>query len=136
MGDDIRQPLAAYGGSVRLSAIEQALSLICLAPPAKDLEVDTGFASDVLSEVLARAPQGCILVTAQSSVNVIAVASQAEIAGVIVTSCHEPGMEVVMRAREGRIALYATPLETFDVIGRLSQLGLKGRIQPRRRGHH
>jgi hypothetical protein len=112
---------------IKLSTIEKALSLVCLAPPKEDCRVERGFASDILSEVLARAPQGCVLITSQSNLNVIAVASYAEIAGVIVTSGCNPGAEVLSRAAEEGIGLYATPVETFEVVGKLSRLGVKGR---------
>jgi hypothetical protein len=110
-----------------LSRIERELSLICLAPPAQDVEIDSGFASDILSEVLARASQGSLLVTSQSGLNVIAVASFAGIPGVIVTSGHEPAAEVVGKAREEGVGLYATSADTFDVVGTLARLGVAGR---------
>jgi predicted metal-dependent phosphoesterase TrpH len=113
-------------GGVRLSVIANTLVLSCLAPPADDCEVSTGFASDVPSEVLARAPRGGILVTSQSSLNMLAVATYTGLAGVIVTSGQEPVAEVLVRAREEGIGLYATAAQTFDVVGKLAGLGLTG----------
>ena len=129
MSPETQQKSAAGDHSITLSSIERALSLACLAPPAQDREVAAGFASDVLSEVLARAPRGCLLVTAQSNLNLIAVAAHLEIAGIIVTSGYLPGREALARAREEGIALYSTPSETFDVVANLSRLGLKGRLR-------
>ena len=114
------------GTAVKLSSIERALSLACLAPAREDREITAGFASDVLSEVLGHAPQGCLLVTAQHNLNVIAVASYTDIAGIIVTSGYRPTEEVLARAREEGIALYSTPAQTFDVVGGLSRLGIQG----------
>ena len=124
------------GGGIRLSEIQQDLSLVCLASPAVDCEVETGFASDVLSDVLARAPKGCVLVTMQTNINVVAVASYAGIAGVIVTSGHRPAAEILARAAEEGIGVYCTPADTFDVVGRLALMGLKGRqdAKPHQRG--
>jgi hypothetical protein len=121
------QPIAgAVVEPIRLSRIAEALDLTCVVPPGDDLEVRTGFASDVLSEVLARAPQGCLLVTAQNNLNVIAVAAYTDLAGVIVTSGYQPVDEVIVKAREEGIGLYTTPAQTFDVVGRLTRLGLQG----------
>jgi hypothetical protein len=117
------------GNAVRLSLIESALSLVCLAPPREDRAIAAGFASDVLSEVLGRAPQGCLLVTAQHNLNVIAVAAYTDIAGIIVTSGYRPTDEVLARAREEGIALYTTQAQTFDVVGKLSRLGIQGPSQ-------
>jgi hypothetical protein len=111
----------------KLSALQDALSLVCLAPPKEDVAVEAGFASDILSEVLARAPEKCVLVTSQTNINVVAVASYAGIAGVIVTSGHRPAPEVVERAREEGIGVYSTCAETFDVVGMLARMGLTGR---------
>lgn len=113
--------------TIKLSAIEKELSLDCLARPKMDREVRAGFASDVLSDVLARAPHGCVLVTALSNLNVIAVATYTDIAGIIVTSGYRPAEEVLTKAREEGIGLYATAAQTFEVVGRLCRLGLKGR---------
>ncbi len=126
MEDRLRPAPDRHDGKPRLSAIREALSLECLAPPRLDVAVETGFASDVLSEVLIRAPRGCVLVTAQSSMNVVAVAVQTGISGVIVTGGHRPTEDVVARAGEEGIAVYTTTAETFEVAGRLSRLGLHG----------
>jgi hypothetical protein len=110
-----------------LGRIEKELSLVCLAEPRQDSEIDTGFVSDVLSEVLARAAHGSVLVTAQSGLNVVAVASFTGLPAVIVTSGHQPGEEVVSRAREEGVGLYTTAAETFEVVAGLARLGVAGR---------
>ena len=117
----------AAEATVTLGRIEKELALSCLAPPAADCEIRSGFASDVLSDVLARAPQGCVLVTALSNMNVIAVASYIGVAGVIMTSGYLPAEEVMTRASAEGIGLYATGATTFEVTGALSRLGVQGR---------
>jgi predicted nucleic acid-binding protein len=115
------------GSGTKLSAVEQALALICLVAPREDAGIAIGLASDVLSEVLARAVKGCLLVTALSNLNAVAVAAYTGIAAIIITSGYRPSDEVVARARAEGIGLYATPAETFDVVGKLSRLGIQGR---------
>ena len=136
MAQGTRETPGRQDGALKLSAIREALSLACLAPPPEDHAVEAGFASDVLSEVLSRAPRGCLLVTAQSSMNVVAVAAHARIAGVIITTGHTPAGEVVARAREEGVAIYATACETFEVVARLGLLGLNGSRRRRRHGGH
>jgi hypothetical protein len=126
MKADNQQICDGTANAIRLSSIEKALSLICLATAREDREIAAGFASDVLSEVLGRAPQGCLLVTAQHNLNVIAVAAYTDIAGIIVTSGYRPTDEVLARARAEGIALYSTQAQTFDVVGKLSRLGIQG----------
>jgi hypothetical protein len=120
-------------GGVTLSAIRRGLGLECVAQPAEDCAVETGFASDVLSAVLARAPRGCLLVTMQTNINVVAVASYAGVAGVNVTSGNQPGAEVLARAAEEGIGMYCTAADTFEVVSALARMGVKGRA-PGERG--
>jgi hypothetical protein len=112
--------------AVKLSAIEKALGLECLVPPREDWEIRSGFASDVLSEVLARAPRRCLLITVQNNLNAVAVAAYTDIAAILITSGRRPIEEVLLRAREEGIALYSTPAQTFDAIVDLSRLGIRG----------
>lgn len=112
---------------VRISRVEHALALVCLVHPREDFEVSIGFVSDVLSQILAQALRGSILVTTQHSLNLIAVASHIGIAAIIITSGYRPGAEVLARAQSEGIGVYSTTLETFDVVGNLSQLGITGR---------
>jgi hypothetical protein len=114
-------------GSVSLSRVEQTLELSCLVHPAQDAEVGIGLACDVLSQVLVRASAGSILVTTQHNLNLIAVASHKKISGVIITSGYRPAAEVLARARAEGIGIYATRMETFDVVGKLCLLGIRGR---------
>lgn len=111
---------------MKLSTIQRLLSLTCLSPPREDLDIGLGFASDILSDVLARAPKGALLVTTQSSLNVIAVASQVRIPSVILASGQNPSSEVMDKARDEGIALYSTASNTFEIVGRLFQLGIRG----------
>lgn len=125
------QEIRDIGRSVKLSVVEQALGLDCLVPAPGDAEITVGIASDVPSEVLARAVPGCLLVTALSNLNVIAVAAYTGMAGIVITSGYRPSEEVMTRARQEGIALYAAAVDTFDVVGKLSRLGILGsRVQP------
>ena len=91
-----------------------------------DAEITRGYASDLLSDVLAHAPAGGLLVTLQVHLNVIAVASHADLCGVIFASHRRPEDEIIAKAAEEGIALYVSGDDTFDVVGRLYQLGIKG----------
>lgn len=90
-------------------------------------EVSLGHASDLLSDVLANAPQGGILVTIQVHMNVIAVAAHAGLAGVIFTTGRTPEEVVREKAVEEKIPLFVSEETTFDVVGKLYALGLRER---------
>ena len=114
---------------MNLETIARELALEDLTPGlagAEAVEVEAGYASDLLSDVLANAPEGGLLVTLQIHLNVIAVAGHAELAGVVFTSGRRPDPDVVAKAIAEQIHLYVTRADTFDVVGRLYARGVKG----------
>lgn len=104
------------------------LNLAHLTPelPLDGMEVREGFVSDLLSDVLANAPRGGILVTVQLHLNVIAVAVHAELAAVIFAAGRKPEESVRGKAVEEGIRLLASDLPAFEITGRLYQLGIRG----------
>jgi hypothetical protein len=114
---------------MRLEQIVAELGLAGLTPEldeAGQAEVERGYASDLLSDVLAHAPTGGLLVTLQVHLNVVAVASHAELAAVVFAAGRRPGDDVVRKAVEEGVALYVAKADTFDVVGRLYGLGVRG----------
>jgi hypothetical protein len=90
-------------------------------------EMERAHASDLLSEVLANAPSGGLLLTIQVHMNVVAVALHAGLAGVVFTGGMRPEEAVRIRAVQEGLPLLCTPEATFDAAGRLYELGLRGR---------
>lgn len=108
-----------------LSDIVDQLSLeICAAEQKLDNEVTGGYASDLLSYVMARAKDGNVWVTMQSHVNVVAVASLVNLAGVIITEGARPEPATLEKANLEGIPILATALSTFTVVGKLYELGV------------
>ncbi len=102
------------------------LGLQVFSPGEMEREVTGGYASDLLSCVMARAKAGHVWVTLQSHPNVVAVASLLNLAAVIITEGVAPDEETVQRAQEHGISLLGSPQTTFTVVGRLSALGVSG----------
>jgi len=90
------------------------------------LDVTRGHASDLLSDVLANAPAGGLLLTIQVHMNVVAVALHAGLKAVIFCSGMKPPEDVRVRAIAEKIALLSTTDSTFDAAGKLYALGLRG----------
>ncbi|EFK94997.1 conserved hypothetical protein, partial [sediment metagenome] len=88
--------------------------------------ITRAYASDLLSDVLANAPAGGILITLQVHLNVIAVASHAELHAVIFSCGRRPEDDVIERAAGEELALFASRADTFELAGRLYELGLRG----------
>jgi hypothetical protein len=113
---------------MKLKDIRHELGLRDLTPTidSGEFDVSVGFASDLLSDVLAHAPKGALLVTVQAHLNVIAVAVHTELAGVVFASARVPEPAVVSRAIEENVPLMASDLSAFELVGRLYALGVRG----------
>ncbi len=107
--------------------IVEKLSLAVAAVPEElDREVTGGYASDLLSCVMAKAQPGNLWITLQAHPNIVAVASLLNLAGIVVTEGVTPDAETVERAVAEKIPLMTTPLTTFTVVARLAALGVQG----------
>jgi predicted transcriptional regulator len=89
-------------------------------------EVRGGYASDLLSDVMANSQEGDIWVTIQGHPNIVAVATLRDLAGVILANGRQPDEETLQRAEEEGIPILCTPLQTYEVAGRLYRLGIHG----------
>jgi hypothetical protein len=115
---------------MRLEELARELDLKELTPGVTcPEEVLGGHASDLLSDVLVHAPAGGVLITLQVHLNVIAVASHAGLSAVIFASDRVPEQNVIDRAAEEGLCLYSSSADTFEISGRLYQLGLRGRTE-------
>lgn len=103
-----------------------ALELRVISPGNLQREVRAGYASDLLSCVMARARAGTVWLTLQAHPNVAAVASLLDLAAVILTEGVEPDLETTERARENGVTLLGSPETTFTLAGRMSGLGVVG----------
>lgn len=96
------------------------------APDQLDNEVIGGYASDLLSDVMAHSKVGNIWITLQTHQNIVAVATLKELSGIIITNNRNPEEETQKRAEEERIPIMVTNLSSFEVVGRLYQSGITG----------
>lgn len=112
---------------MKLNEIAQNLNLDLLSKNSSlDKEIVYGYASDLLSDVLANAKKDSIWVTLQIHQNIIGVASLKELAGIIIINGRTPEDETIKKAEEEKIPLFVSKLTSFELIGRLYQLGIKG----------
>lgn len=85
-----------------------------------------GYASDLLSDVMANARDGDVWVTLQKHVNTVAVAQLKNLSAIVVVNGRQPEPDAVARANEHGVAIITTPLPAFDAVGRLYELGFRG----------
>ena len=89
-------------------------------------EVQGGYASDLISDVIANADEGDLWVTLQTHQNTVSVASMKGLAGIILVNGREPEADTLLKAREENIPLLVSTLPAFELIGLLYNLGLSG----------
>ena len=89
-------------------------------------EVSGGYASDLLSDVMANSKEGDVWVTLQVHPNIIAVATLKELAGIIIVQGKKPDAETINKAQQEGIPLIVTEFHAFEIIGKLYQLGISG----------
>ncbi len=91
-----------------------------------DRDVTGGYASDLLSDVLAHAVDGNVWVTLHIHQNIVAVAAHKGLAGVILVQGRQPEKDTVAKAAEEGIPVMVSALPAFELVGRLYKAGIRG----------
>jgi predicted transcriptional regulator len=94
-----------------------------------DMEVKTAFAADLMSDVLAFATPGSLLITGLANPQVLRTADVTDVAAVIFGNGKKPSPEAVQLARMLSIPILTTKFILFEVAGRLYSSGIKGCIE-------
>lgn len=91
-----------------------------------DREVTGGYASDLLSDVLANAREGDLWITLQIHSNTVAVASMKGLSGIVFINNREPEEETVKKAEDESMPILVSKMPAFELIGKLYVLGVTG----------
>lgn len=102
--------------------LSEKLELKPLALPAPDREVQTGYAGDLLSWVMGKAPSDAAWFTIMSNVNIVAVAMLRDVAAVIVCEGAEVGEDVITRAAEQDVNLLLGDKGIYELCTELAKL--------------
>jgi predicted transcriptional regulator len=113
-------------GHLTLAEIRDVVDAVVITG-GKDLQLDFEevCAADLMSEVLAFASSGSILITALRNVQSVITAHVAEVKAIIYVRGKLPDEEAVKLAEQKHIPLLTTPLSMFEVCGRLHTRGLR-----------
>ncbi len=90
-----------------------------------DVEVSGGYTTDLLSCAMAGAVKGNLWITLQGHLNVVAVASLNDLAGVIVTEGRPVAPDALAKADHEGVPILTTTLTSYEVVGRLWELGVQ-----------
>lgn len=110
-----------------LQNIIDKLGLSVLTEPKdfSSIETGPGYASDLLSCVMAGGKHKGIWITLQAHGNIVAVAALLDLSAVIITENARPDEATIEKANEQSVTLLSTPEPTFAVAGKLWELGLR-----------
>jgi len=107
-----------------IKEVAEKLGLEALTP-VSDKGVTGVYISDMVSDVIANAKAGNVLVTIQVHNNVIAAANLVDIAGIVITRGRRPADEMVSLAAKAGIPVFATAMDTWQVATRLFEAGIR-----------
>jgi predicted transcriptional regulator len=87
-------------------------------------EVKGGYCGDLLSEIMANAPEGCVWLTIQGHQNIVAVAVLRDMAAIVISGGQTPDDETLQKANEEGIPILLWSNSSFELAGRLYQQGV------------
>jgi len=112
---------------MKLSEIVEKLQLEVKTEGEKlDAEVTRGYASDLLSDVMANSQEGDIWITMQTHQNIVAVAVLKSLSAIILVNNRIPDESTINKAQEENVPILTSGLPTFELVGKLHQLGVTG----------
>ena len=105
-----------------VSELAQAVEARAICLPRADREIEGAYIGDLLSWVMGRAPANSAWITIMSNINVVAVASLADVACVIFAEGVEPDDQAKAKAENEGINLISSKLAAYELSVKLSTL--------------
>ncbi len=115
---------------MKLSEIREILDAKVIVGEEKlDMDIATAFGADLMSDVLAFARSGCLLITGLSNPQAVRTAYALDISAILVCRGKSLTDKFIEIARELKIPVLWTEFIMFEVCGRLYREGLAGCIR-------
>jgi hypothetical protein len=102
-----------------ISDLEARFGLEPIQGDYEDRPLLGGYCSDLLSDVMAHAKAGSVLVTIQAHRNSVAVASLVGLSALILCNGRQAPLDMVEAARAERLSIFGTIDSQFEVSGKL-----------------
>ena len=96
------------------------LEAVCMPEPER--EILGGYAGDLLSWVMGRASSGDVWVTIMSNLNIVAVATLADTACIILAEGVAPEDGVVQRAEAQGVNILSSKKDSFELCAEISSM--------------
>jgi predicted transcriptional regulator len=91
---------------------------------AFDRQIAGGDCGDLLNDVMANAPTGCIWLTVQTHQNIVIMAVLHEMAAIVLTGGQTPDQKTVDRADQQGVPLLMSPQSAYDLAGQAFAAGV------------
>ncbi|MFP4300863.1 MAG: iron-sulfur binding hydrogenase [Spirochaetaceae bacterium] len=107
---------------MKAKEIAERLGFTVVQSAGTEQEILTGYTSDLLSDVMANADEGSLLITIQGHKNTIAVASLSGCPAIVICNDRPIPEEMIQAAEQEEIALFSTGKNQYMVSGELYAL--------------
>ncbi|MCK9270118.1 MAG: DRTGG domain-containing protein [Bacteroidales bacterium] len=82
-------------------------------------EIQGGYTSDLLSDVMGHCNQNDVWVTLQTHRNIMAIASLRDLAAIVIVKDLEPEPEAINKSNQENIPILGTALGAFEISGKI-----------------
>ncbi|MBQ2376819.1 MAG: hypothetical protein II297_00300 [Clostridia bacterium] len=106
---------------MKVCELADKLGLEALSLPCPDKEIEGAYAGDLLSWVMGRAESGCVWATIMTNINVVAVASLADVSACVICEDCEVTNEIIDTAKGKGVNLLRTSLPLYEFCVELSK---------------
>lgn len=106
---------------MKISDIQSLEGFTCLQGEYNDAEVQDGYTSDLLSDVMGNAEEGAVLITIQAHKNTVAVSSLAGISAIIICNNRPVPEDMLAASADEGIAVFQTSENQFKTSALIAQ---------------
>ncbi|MCF7837900.1 MAG: hypothetical protein K9N49_04650 [Candidatus Marinimicrobia bacterium] len=107
---------------MKIEAVIEKLGCEVAQAGTPEREVTTGYTSDLLSDVMAHAPEGALLLTIQAHQNAVAVAALAGLTGLLLCHARPAPADLLAKAAQEGLWVLRTPQTAYEASWRLHAL--------------
>ncbi|PKQ68117.1 serine kinase [Labilibaculum manganireducens] len=95
---------------------------VCSGSAGLNREIEGGYTSDLLSDVMGNADENQVWITLQTHKNIMAIASLKELAAIILVKGYEPEADAAEQSNVEGIPILSSEEEAFELTGKLFDL--------------
>ncbi|MBQ2863155.1 MAG: hypothetical protein IJE84_03175 [Clostridia bacterium] len=106
---------------MNVAQVKQLLGLESVTLPDPEREIEGGYTGDLLSWVMGRVGEGNAWITIMSNINIVAVASLADVACIILAEGVTLEEDVITTATQKQINILSSELGAYELCSRLSE---------------